>query len=124
MRVRYLGPSDSEPPAPEDGRYHLVPGREYAVLEVHIRSNGSTSLRIEHAPGDLAGLYSGSYFEQTSGVIPTQWYTVLHSRGGLSLGPKEWILGEFWERMMERDSAAEASFESTRDAIRSEDPIL
>ncbi|MER6771721.1 hypothetical protein ABT389_18490 [Streptomyces bacillaris] len=93
------------------------------MLELHARSDGSISLRIEHAPGELAGLYSGRFFEQVSEVIPTQWCTVLHQRGGLSMGPREWILGDFWERMMERDPDAEDSFESTRDAIQNEDPV-
>jgi hypothetical protein len=80
-------------------------------------------LRIEHSPIDLAGLSSGKYFEQVSGIIPSQWSVELHRRGGLSLGPKEWIAGDFWERMMERDPEAEAAYEVTRDAITAEDPV-
>jgi hypothetical protein len=37
------------------------------------------------------------------------------------MGPKEWIAGDFWERMMERDPEAEAAFEVTRDAILAEE---
>jgi hypothetical protein len=39
------------------------------------------------------------------------------------MGPKEWIAGDFWERMMERDPEAEDAFEVTRDAIMAEDPV-
>ncbi|WP_329347532.1 hypothetical protein OG226_01920 [Streptomyces sp. NBC_01261] len=92
------------------------------MLELHVRSDGSSSLRIEHSPGDLAGLYSGKYFEQVSGGIPSQWSVEIHPRGGLSIGPKDWIAGDFWERMMERDPEAEAAFEVTRDAIVAQDP--
>lgn len=122
MRVRYLGASDA-PPKPIDGRYHLTVGREYVVLELNVRSDGSSSLRIEHSPEDLAGLYSGKYFEQVSDIIPSQWSIEIRQQAGLSLGPKEWISGDFWERMMERDPEAESAFEVTRDAITAEDPI-
>ncbi|MFD8307854.1 hypothetical protein ACFV29_36825 [Streptomyces sp. NPDC059690] len=122
MRVRYLGAPDA-PPDPRDGRYHFVPGQEYVVLELHVRSDGSSSLRIEDSPHELAGLYGGKYFEQVSDVIPSQWSVEIHPRGGLSMGPKEWIAGDFWERMMERDPEAEADFAATRDAITAEDPI-
>ncbi|MER5582252.1 hypothetical protein ABT090_11450 [Streptomyces asoensis] len=124
MRVRYLGAS-SAPPRPVDGRYRFTPGKEYVVLELHIRSDGSSSLRIEHSPDDLPGLYSGKYFEQVSDIIPSQWSVEIYQQGGVSLGPKEWIAvaGDFWERMMERDSEAEAAFEVTRDAIMAADPV-
>ncbi|MFD8295719.1 hypothetical protein ACFV13_05755 [Streptomyces bauhiniae] len=122
MRVRYLGAPDT-PPDPLDGRYKFTPGQEYAVLELHVRSDGSCSLRVEHSPRDLAGLYGGKYFEQVSDVIPSQWSVEMHPRGGLSMGPKEWITGDFWERMMERDLEAEAAFAAVRDAISAEDPI-
>lgn len=121
MRVRYLGSPDS-PPNPVDGRYHLTPGREYVVLELHVSSDGSSSLRIEDSSGELAGLYSGKCFDQVSDVIPSQWSVEINRRGGLSLGPREWIAGDFWERMMERDPEAESSFEVIRDAILAEDP--
>ncbi|MFJ8870528.1 hypothetical protein ACIRD6_32850 [Streptomyces sp. NPDC102473] len=94
------------------------------MLELHIRSDGSSSLRIEHSPDDLAGLYSGQYFAQVSDIIPSQWCVEIYRRGGLSMGPKEWIAGDFWERMMERDHEAEASFEVTRNAILAEDPAV
>ncbi|MFI7869805.1 hypothetical protein [Streptomyces salinarius] len=122
MRVRYLGVPDT-PPDPLDGRYHFTPGQEYVVLELHVRSDGSSSLRIEHSPRDLAGLYGGKYFEQVSDVIPSQWSVEIHPWGGLSMGPKQWIVGDFWERMMERDPEAEAAFTAARDAILAEDPI-
>lgn len=120
MRVRYLGAPDA-PPDPVDGRYHFTPGREYVVLELHVRSDGSSSLRIEHSPHELAGLYSGKFFEQVSDVIPAQWSVEIYRRGGLSMGPKEWIAGDFWERMMEREPEAEAAYEVTRDAILAEE---
>jgi hypothetical protein len=123
VRVRYLGAPDA-PLNPVDGRYRFTPGQEYVVLELHVRGDGSSSLRIEHSPGELAGLYSGKYFEQVSDTIPSQWSVEIYQRGGLSLGPKEWIAGDFWERMMERDPEAEAAFEETRDAITAEDPVL
>ncbi|THA77057.1 hypothetical protein E6R60_10830 [Streptomyces sp. A0642] len=122
MRVRYLGAADA-PANPIDGRFHFSPGQECAVLELHVRSDGTSSLRIEHSPGDLAGLYSGRYFEQVSDVIPPQWSVEIYPQGGLSMGPKGWIEGDFWERMMERDPEAEAVFETTRDAILTADPI-
>lgn len=121
MKVRYLGASGA-PANPVDGRYHLIPEREYVVLELHVRSDGSSSLRIEHSPGELAGLYSGKFFEQTSGSIPSRWSVEVYRRGGLSMGPEEWMVGDFWERMMERDPEAEAAFEAARDAILGEDP--
>ncbi|MFE2988652.1 hypothetical protein [Streptomyces sp. NPDC059262] len=122
MRVRYLGAPDA-PPNPIDGRYNFTPGQECVVLEVHMRVDGSSSLRIEHARGDLAGLFSGEFFEQVSCVIPSLWSVELHARGGLSMGPKGWISGDFWERMMDRDPEAEEEFTAVRDAINSEDPI-
>ncbi|MFD4943093.1 hypothetical protein ACFWNT_11255 [Streptomyces sp. NPDC058409] len=105
MRVRYLGTPDA-PPNLADGRYRFIPGQEYVVLELHVRSDGSSSL-LEHSPGDLAGLYSGNCFEQVSDIIPSQWSVEIYRRGGLSMGPQEWIAGDFWERMMERDPDAE-----------------
>ncbi|SHI22277.1 hypothetical protein SAMN05444521_5639 [Streptomyces sp. 3214.6] len=122
MRVRYLGAPDA-PPRPVDGRYYFTPGQEYVVLELHVRRDGSSSLRIEHSPDDLAGLYSGEFFEQVSDTIPSRWSVEIYQQGGLSLGPKEWIAGDFWERMMERDPEAEAAYEVTRDAITAEDPV-
>ncbi|MEV5846766.1 hypothetical protein AB0M32_32845 [Streptomyces sp. NPDC051985] len=122
MRVRYLGAPEG-PPNPVDGRYRFIPGQEYVVLELHVGSDGSSSLRIEHSPIDLAGLYSGKYFEQVSDIIPSQWSVELHRRGGLSMGPKEWIAGDFWERMMEREPEAEAAYAVTRDAVLAEEPI-
>jgi len=117
-----LGASDASP-KPVDGRYHLTTGREYVVLELHVRGDGSSSLRIEASSGEIAGLYSGKYFEQVSDVIPSQWSVEIREQAGLSLGPIEWISGDFWERMMERDPEAESAFEVTRDAITAEDPI-
>lgn len=122
MKVRYLGAPDTDP-NPVDGRYHFNTGQEYVVLELHVESDGSCSLRIEHSPDALAGLYSGKYFEQVSDAIPSQWSIEIYRRGGLSMGPKEWIAGDFWERMMERDPEAEAAFEVTRDAIMAEEPV-
>jgi hypothetical protein len=122
MRVRYRGVPEG-PPKPTDGRYYFTPGQEHVVLELHVRSDGSSSLRIESSPGNLAGLYSERYFEQVSDAIPSQWSVEIYQGGGLSLGPKEWIAGDFWERMMERDPEAEAAFEVTRDAIMAEDPV-
>jgi hypothetical protein len=122
VRVRYLGAPDGSP-NPIDGRYRFIPGQEYAVLELHVGSDGSSSLRIEHSPIDLAGLYSGKYFEQVSDIIPSLWSVELHRHGGLSMGPKEWIAGDFWERMMEREPEAEAAYAVTRDAILAEEPI-
>jgi hypothetical protein len=122
MRVRYLGPP-AHNPDPLDGRYVFETGKEYAVLEVHAESDGSRLLRIEHSPGNLAGLYDGRYFEQLSGVIPPQWVVVAPASGGILIGPSEWIAGDFWERMMERDPEAEAEFEAMREAILAEDPI-
>lgn len=122
MRVRYLGAPEASP-SPVDGRYHFSPGQECVVLELHVRSDGSSSLRIEHSAGELAGLYSGKCFEQVSDFVPSQWSVEIYRRGGLSMGPKEWIAGDFWERMMERDPEAEAAFEVTRDAIMAEDPV-
>ncbi|MFJ7242939.1 hypothetical protein ACIQWB_38305 [Streptomyces olivaceus] len=111
------------PPDPLDGRYYFNPGQEYVVLELHVRSDGSSSLRIEHSPRDLAGLYGAKYFEQVSDVVPSQWSVEIHPWGGLSMGPKQWIEGDFWDRMMERDPEAEATFAAVRDAILAEDSI-
>ncbi|MFH0178718.1 hypothetical protein ACIA6D_43995 [Streptomyces cacaoi] len=47
----------------------------------------------------------------------------IYRRGGLSMGPKAWIAGDFWERMMERDPEAENDFEIMRDAITAQDPV-
>ncbi|WP_143688236.1 hypothetical protein [Streptomyces sp. 3214.6] len=58
-----------------------------------------------------------------SDTIPSRWSVEIYQQGGLSLGPKEWIAGDFWERMMERDPEAEAAYEVTRDAITAEDPV-
>ncbi|GAA2957171.1 MULTISPECIES: hypothetical protein [Streptomyces] len=123
MRVRYTGPTEDSPPVPEDGRYHLIPGNEYAVLELHIQSDGSSSLRIEDSADSLAGLYSGKFFEQLSGVIPDEWSIELRAQGGLSMGPREWIVGDFWERMMERLPEAEATYDAMREAILRQDPL-
>jgi len=122
MRVRYLG-TPGAPHTPENGGYYLKPGGEYVVLELHIKGDGASSLRIEHTPGELAGLFSGKYFEQVSHSIPSQWSVEIYQRGGLSMGPKEWIADDFWERMMERDPEAELSFEATRDAIMAEEAV-
>ncbi|MEW2069298.1 hypothetical protein [Streptomyces sp. NPDC007346] len=123
MRVRYTAPRDTSPPVPEDGRYHLTHGAEYAVLEMHVRSDGSSSLRIESSTDALAGLYSGKFFEQVSDVIPVQWIIDFRTQGGLSMGPRDWISGDFWERMMERDPEAETEYVMMRDAILHQDPV-
>ena len=110
MRVRctkIINPATGEP---NDTSSWLRIGHEYIVLEILAVPDRRVTLRVLGEDNSVA-LWDAEMFEVVDGTIPPNWVASVGPSGDLSLAPRRWLAGGFWEAFFDHDPDAISSFD-------------
>ena len=89
------------------------PGTTFAVQDVYAGGDRPVAFRIE-APDGNPALVDAEHFDVVDGAVSTSWEFQQGAHGTYTVGPKAWGKLGFWERWMNRDPEALASYEQFR----------
>jgi hypothetical protein len=83
--------------------------KQYTVLEIVSSGRGPAQFRIVCDDGRTPGLQDCRQFDTVSADIPPEWIAETNERG-LTVGPKEFLRGGFWEDFFDQRPEAVRQF--------------
>jgi hypothetical protein len=116
MKVRFLG-QGALGQREAQGSAALTIGLDYPVLELYIRPERSSLLRIEYSQDELPALFDLRMFEVVSDKVPEDWCVVSQSLGALTFRPREWVVPDFWEAFANREPWAVECYRQGRSRV-------
>jgi hypothetical protein len=96
---------------PEADSAWLRIGEEYTVLSITIDPRLRTSFRILGSDGRTPALFSAELFITTATALAPNWVVEMSEPGRLQFAPRSWLIEGFWERFLDMDQAAVATFD-------------